>query len=987
LSACAPAPSPTPAPGASAPGATPFPTAALPPPTATLTTGPSLALPPPPACADLACFWTTLNIARLQGHAPDANVLKLFTAAADSERGRIYVASILTRPIAILDQASAQWLGMDSGIDGSAYRYLYLDPVANYLYILDDSHHQLFRLNLNTNEMAGPASLPEHVGWVAVDTGRARLYLTTPDAPTFRAVDGRTLETLYAVTPEAAAGPIALTAQGDALYVLNLRPQRGGEIFHLDPETGRVVKTIPYTAPPGQRPRFLATDDARAHLVVATDHIVQVLDLAGQEVSAFSLPRVGELQDLAFDPVRGHLIALWLASPSEGQVAAIGGRLQVYDLNTGRTLHDLAFGAKPHRLTLDAANGQLYIPEGDASVLWRIDASSYATATPLRLGDAVEQVVAADGGRRVFLTSRLGGSYLLVYDLATGGWETFTAGTWPIPIRTDAGGERLFVLNAWDSTLSVYEATSPRTPLATIPLGLPRGTTDRLPDLAVDTAHRRAYAAYPEFGKIAVVDWEAGRAIGEIEVAGFPTGDTGGGPGQLQVAVNEAAGLLYAFRKDERRLTVYDAAGYTLRADQDLRSLDWRAMQGAPGTGNLFVDAGRDRLFLGPFELSAQTGQPTGRRLARGQQVLALDEVAGAYWAVGVEEINGQETNVLVLLARDTLQARAAQPLSPASGIGESFTLDLAQRRLYVGRMTTAEVEMWVLGGPASSGTAPPTPPPSSTPASATPTVPPAESAGAPNTYWVTNPASNARLYVQIVRPQNASGPLPALVLIPGGTDYGGALLRTGKAQALADAGFVIVLFDPDGRGRSEGEENLNGHIHQDGLAAVIRFAAALPDVDASRIGLVTYSYGITMGSGALARHPDLPVRFLIDWEGPANRRYTTGDCRGQVGRIRWPSCSDDAFWSEREAATFIAQIRVPYQRIQSERDHAQPVVTHAVEMVNAAVAGGVPWVRLNDNPPNQTYDPAAPPRMLPEATDRHLEELIARYARELFGQ
>lgn len=141
----------------------------------------------------------------------------------------------------------------------------------------------------------------------------------------------------------------------------------------------------------------------------------------------------------------------------------------------------------------------------------------------------------------------------------------------------------------------------------------------------------------------------------------------------------------------------------------------------------------------------------------------------------------------------------------------------------------------------------------------------PAQSAGAPNTYWVTNPPSGARLYTRVILPKRASGKLPALVLVSGGIGWGGTLLDPpSKAQQLGDAGFIVVVFDPDGRGKSNGEENLNGYVHQDGLAAVIRYAATLNEVDAKKIGLMTYSYGITMGSGALARYPDLPVRLLI---------------------------------------------------------------------------------------------------------------------------
>lgn len=263
-----------------------------------------------------------------------------------------------------------------------------------------------------------------------------------------------------------------------------------------------------------------------------------------------------------------------------------------------------------------------------------------------------------------------------------------------------------------------------------------------------------------------------------------------------------------------------------------------------------------------------------------------------------------------------------------------------------------------------------------------------AESVGEEGVYWVTNPASGVQLYMRVVRPQIWDGEaLPTLVLIPGsnGDSSGFFMTSQNQAQRIADAGFVLVLFDPDGRSRSEGEEDYGGFVHQDGLAAVIRQAATLPEVDPSSIGLVSYSYGVTMASGALARHPDLPVSFLIDWEGPADRNDTGGCDADQTGHLTGiGDCGDEAFWSQREALTFIAQIKVPYQRIQSEKDHIQPDNAHAVDMVEAAVIGGVPWVRLNDLEPNHTYDVATLPAMLPEEMDKQLDDLVIRYALEL---
>jgi pimeloyl-ACP methyl ester carboxylesterase len=230
------------------------------------------------------------------------------------------------------------------------------------------------------------------------------------------------------------------------------------------------------------------------------------------------------------------------------------------------------------------------------------------------------------------------------------------------------------------------------------------------------------------------------------------------------------------------------------------------------------------------------------------------------------------------------------------------------------------------------------------------------------------------------------SEPQPAVVFIPGGTDDSARFVENHEmAATYRSEGIVVVVFDPDGRGKSEGVEDYNGFVHQDGLAAVITYVTDLPGIDPEHIGLVSYSYGVTMATGALARHPDLPIRFYIDWEGPVDREDTTVGCAGAMQAFA--QCSDDEYWAEREALTFIISVQIPYQRLQSERDHVQPDVSHAIRVVNAAVQQGVPWVRLNDLPPNQSYDPDSPPQMLTEQESRNTTQLISEYVVAMFAR
>ncbi|MBW2699268.1 MAG: hypothetical protein JRF33_00485 [Deltaproteobacteria bacterium] len=242
--------------------------------------------------------------------------------------------------------------------------------------------------------------------------------------------------------------------------------------------------------------------------------------------------------------------------------------------------------------------------------------------------------------------------------------------------------------------------------------------------------------------------------------------------------------------------------------------------------------------------------------------------------------------------------------------------------------------------------------------------------------FLVTNPTSGVDWWAKAFYPSDAGSAkrYPTMVKVPGGSGAGSAsedspdLDRRPDLQAAE--GYVVVIFDADGRGNTAGTEDYCGHIHQDGLAVLIETVASWDVVDVDRLALFTSSYGITMGSGVLARYPELPVLFLLDWEGPANR-MDTGHCDADnTGHITH-DCDDDLWWSEREAAVFMTQVAVPYLRMQEVQDHAQPDNLHAILMVNNAThtshgGGGLsPWTCVNGpevNPINTTYSETEPP-------------------------
>lgn len=229
-------------------------------------------------------------------------------------------------------------------------------------------------------------------------------------------------------------------------------------------------------------------------------------------------------------------------------------------------------------------------------------------------------------------------------------------------------------------------------------------------------------------------------------------------------------------------------------------------------------------------------------------------------------------------------------------------------------------------------------------------------------TLWegsIVNPATDDMQSVRVYVPQGEN--LPAVILIPGGVGNGADFEKPNgenpsDALTVAQAGFVVAVYDPLGRGKSEGQINFQGLEDQDGLAEVIKLVQSLESVNENNTGLASFSYGVTAAAGVLARYPELGVKFWSDWEGPSSRSFTNPNCTGSLSSGALPTpgsfaCTDDEHWLGREAAESIKFARVNiYWRIQQVDDHVQDTYGHTVEMVNNAILNpDIQHVFLND--------------------------------------
>ena len=198
-------------------------------------------------------------------------------------------------------------------------------------------------------------------------------------------------------------------------------------------------------------------------------------------------------------------------------------------------------------------------------------------------------------------------------------------------------------------------------------------------------------------------------------------------------------------------------------------------------------------------------------------------------------------------------------------------------------------------------------------------------------------------------------------------------------AADLVQLGLTVAVVDLPGRGGSDGVEDFGGAASQDAVLRALEALAAREEVRPDRIGILSLSLGASATGPALCRTP-VAVSWWIDWEGPSDREIITAGGK-RLAPAAGHAMTSDAYWNAREPARWVGQTGVPYLRLQSQLDHAQPGETrHAERMLAAAATSELPWFQLVGHPRNEV---PAEPSYLPPG-DRALRAALRATLREL---
>jgi len=163
-------------------------------------------------------------------------------------------------------------------------------------------------------------------------------------------------------------------------------------------------------------------------------------------------------------------------------------------------------------------------------------------------------------------------------------------------------------------------------------------------------------------------------------------------------------------------------------------------------------------------------------------------------------------------------------------------------------------------------------------------------------------PSTGFSLAGVLSKPSNAAGPAPAVILVAGS----GAQDRDERvfnipifgqlANALADAGFVVVRYDKRGVGRSGGRiETATLDDYADDVVNVIEWLRKRPDVDPKRIAIVGHSEGGAVALLAGRRTNRVAALTLVAAPGDSGREVTLWQQRHMLDLMNEPDASKNA--------------------------------------------------------------------------------------------
>lgn len=394
------------------------------------------------------------------------------------------------------------------------------------------------------------------------------------------------------------------------------------------------------------------------------------------------------------------------------------GIIEIYNssnVNVGRIIH----GPDALYFTINSTTGKLYTTNtGDGSIsifdLNILEKTNYCKdnsclVKEIDIGNSADEVI-ADSLNNLYVRNRLGGSVIYKYNIdsklfTTIGNENHTSGgigMWPTDMELSKDEKRLYVLSHYGALVDIIDTTTNTVKSKITFTTSLKPRTDSISAMAVDKSRDKVFAVWPELGVIGVGDGLKGSVLGTIDLTkyGFDKSTAANtGPGQVNMAVDEKTGKLYAYFSG--KLFVFN--GSTFAKENEVAI----SLTGKGGESILKIDSDNGKLYLKNKIFDLSTLKETGT-IQKGSKVAAFNSAKKTMYVGELVKATAFKNNLKVYEYVNAVYSKEWH----ADGLGEiaNTFFDFSHNVFYVADFLSGIVRKYSLdaGSAVSSTTSAP---------------------------------------------------------------------------------------------------------------------------------------------------------------------------------------------------------------------------------------------------------------------------------------
>lgn len=558
------------------------------------------------------------------------NSLKLYDICIDETRKYAYTSGIVTENISAINLLTKTETHTIKIPFQEQIHTIKCNPNNGYLLLttIESIPKRSYLIKPTDGELMGVINHNSIVSGVVFQRSSNRIFIS--EGAEIKVYSGENLSLLSAINTMFEAGGIDLDTINNQLYAVSRNIISGNtvvKVYSVNPPYNIIRNiNIPSTHNTGE----IIVDAGRNRLyLIGLSNIKVINQSNGTIINQINLH--AEASSPVYD-VNSGIIFL---TDDDGYSSNSHNGLwsKIYKYNTvSNVLDSFQMGDKTSRLGFYNSQSILALPNMHSGLVQLYNTANFNLDT-VDVGESADDITVTNSN--LVIVSRLGGRRIITQNIISGNLNWFRAGNSPCEAEFDQTRNRIYILNAFESLVSVFNAINNNL-ITTINLPISQTRTDAIPWMHYDNNLSKLFIAIPEYNKIISINCNTNLVEASFSIPGFSFNqNVHKAPGILQTETASNSNRLYVFQKIEKKIKVFSTVNYNLIDSLDVSA--WiNENYGVFTSNNFYYDNISNTIFIGNKAIDPVNYSIKGT-IALGRRALGYNQFRSILYSIDVK--------------------------------------------------------------------------------------------------------------------------------------------------------------------------------------------------------------------------------------------------------------------------------------------------------------------------------------------------------------